>query len=34
VKYALPCLLLVGCAAHYEVKPTDHTHFDAVIVPG
>lgn len=27
-------LLLGGCAAHYEVKPTAATRFDAVIVPG
>ena len=27
-------LLLGGCAAHYEVKPSAATRFDAVIVPG
>ncbi|MCU1278717.1 MAG: hypothetical protein JWM53_2263 [bacterium] len=30
------CLLvtLAGCAAHYEVRPTAATRFDAVIIPG
>jgi len=33
---ALACslLLLAGCAAHYEVRPTAATRFDAVIIPG
>ncbi|HEX8950728.1 MAG TPA: YdcF family protein [Polyangia bacterium] len=26
--------LLAGCAAHYEVRPTAATRFDAVIIPG
>ena len=29
------CVLVVaGCAAHYEVRPTATTRFDAVIIPG
>jgi uncharacterized SAM-binding protein YcdF (DUF218 family) len=24
----------IGCAAHYEVRPTDGARFDAVIIPG
>ncbi|MDB4970368.1 MAG: hypothetical protein JWN44_6057 [Myxococcales bacterium] len=31
---ALLGLVLSGCAAHYEVRATKGTHFDAVIVPG
>ena len=27
-------LVVAGCAAHYEVRPTPATRFDAVIVPG
>lgn len=27
-------VLVAGCAAHYEVRPTAATRFDAVIVPG
>lgn len=32
----LACLVAIvaGCAAHYEVRPTATTHFDAVIIPG
>ena len=31
----LVCLVVVaGCAAHYEVRPTATTHYDAVIIPG
>ena len=33
---ALACSLILaaGCAAHYEVRPTPTTRFDAVIIPG
>ncbi|HEY2745797.1 MAG TPA: YdcF family protein [Polyangia bacterium] len=32
--FCFALLLLAGCAAHYEVRPTATTRFDAVIIPG
>jgi len=35
VRALVACVLVVaGCAAHYEVRPTATTRFDAVIIPG
>ena len=30
----LPFALMAGCAAHYEVRATTATRYDAVIIPG
>ncbi|MGZ3443011.1 MAG: ElyC/SanA/YdcF family protein [Polyangia bacterium] len=34
LRFALPLVVLAGCAAHYEVRPTATTRYDAVIIPG